>query len=144
MDELKSALEAIRASNPNGMLRPSDVVDAARNPASPLHTHFEWNDGDAAEKWREEQARQLIRGVTITLSKKEPVKVRAYVSLPADRESGAGYRSMRDVMDSEFLRRQLANDIQTQASMWVKRAEIFGIALDVTAVTAIADQLAAA
>lgn len=36
------------------------VLDAARDPSSPLHPKFEWDDTVAAEAHRLEQARQLI------------------------------------------------------------------------------------
>lgn len=39
------------------------VVEAARPETAPLHPAFEWNDGIAAEKFRQSQARQLIRAV---------------------------------------------------------------------------------
>lgn len=42
-----------------GRLRPSDVVHAAKSPASALHPHFEWNDKVAAGKYRLDQAREI-------------------------------------------------------------------------------------
>lgn len=120
-EEVKQALENLASS---GMLKPSEVVNAARDINSPLHAHFEWDDGDAAEKWREEQARQLIRSITIEVNAGEPTIVRAYVSLPADRESGAGYRKFEDVMTSEFMRMQLAAEIESKIEQWQRRADI--------------------
>src|SRR5262245_16182963 len=49
------------ADNFGGALSPRDVVDAAKNDASPLHPYFEWNDSEAADQWRLEQARRLLR-----------------------------------------------------------------------------------
>jgi len=46
-----------------GELTPSDVVNDARNPNSPLHSFFEWSDSVAAEQYRLSQARGLIRAV---------------------------------------------------------------------------------
>lgn len=46
-----------------GELTPRDVVDDARNPNSPLHSYFEWDDGAAAEAYRLKQARGLIKAV---------------------------------------------------------------------------------
>ena len=100
MDIIKSELERLFLE---GLLRPADVVEAARDPESPLHSHFEWDDTEAAEKWREEQARQLIRNVRIEVGTSSPVLVRAFVSLPVDRQNGAGYRRFEDVIDNDFL-----------------------------------------
>lgn len=44
-----------------GIISPRDVVDAAKNEASPLHPYFEWDDSVAAEKFRLGQARTLMR-----------------------------------------------------------------------------------
>lgn len=48
-----------------GRLLPQDVLNAARNPESPIHECFEWNDCLAAESFRLDQARDLIRRVRI-------------------------------------------------------------------------------
>ena len=44
-----------------GIISPRDVVDAAKNEASPLHPYFEWNDSVAADKYRLGEARNLLR-----------------------------------------------------------------------------------
>lgn len=94
-------LERIRLAA-GGLLRPADVVAAARDPKSPLHSHFEWDDGAAAEAYRLWQARQLIRAVVTIMPNQrgDLVQVRAYVSLPSDR-GGGGYRATVDVVDDE-------------------------------------------
>lgn len=48
-----------------GGLVPAAVVDHARDAASPLHRYFEWDDERAGEKWREQQAREMIQSVVI-------------------------------------------------------------------------------
>lgn len=42
-----------------------DVVDAARSEQSPLHQYFEWNDKVAADSWRVETARRMLRSIKI-------------------------------------------------------------------------------
>jgi hypothetical protein len=59
------------------------IVDAARDPASPLHRYFEWNDTTAAALHRVATAEQLIRRVRVTIIPADdaaPVRVRAYVA----------------------------------------------------------------
>jgi len=56
-------LDRIRVAH-NG-LRPADVVDESRPEDAPLHPVFEWQDPIAAERWREHQARDLIRQVVV-------------------------------------------------------------------------------
>lgn len=45
---------------------PHDVVERARDENSELHRLFEWDDSIAAEKYRETQARYVIRCLVIT------------------------------------------------------------------------------
>ena len=49
----------------DGVIEPSEVVDAARSPRSPIHDDFLWDDTAAANAHRIEQARRLIRLVKI-------------------------------------------------------------------------------
>lgn len=44
----------------HGHVTPEMLVEVARPVDHPLHNQFEWNDGIAAEKYRREQARQMI------------------------------------------------------------------------------------
>lgn len=44
---------------------PKQVLEAGRNPDSELHKCFEWDDTKAAEKWRLEQAGQVLRYLII-------------------------------------------------------------------------------
>jgi len=79
------SLELQMLANKTGSLTAAAVVDAAKPKTSALHNHFEWKNTVAAEKYREEQARQLIRRVHIVNSKTDDdgttriVKVRALI-----------------------------------------------------------------
>ena len=50
---------------------PENIVEYARNPESELHKCFEWNDTVAAEKYRIEQARQVLRTLVIKQETKQ-------------------------------------------------------------------------
>jgi hypothetical protein len=107
--EIKDELKRLAAEN-GGELRARDVVDAARENSSPLHTQFEWDDSLAAERYRIAQARALIR-VTVEYAGKPPIKTRVFVSLTSDRRrDGVGYRLTTDVMNSADQQRQLLRD----------------------------------
>ena len=43
------------------------VVKKASNPKSPLHNCFTWEDAEAAHKWRQLQAHELIQGVKVAV-----------------------------------------------------------------------------
>lgn len=93
------ALSAIATAN-GGRLTPVAVVDSARDPSHPLHVHFEWDDAKAAESFRLEQAREIIRVVRVEDDEREPP--RAFLSVSEGR-AGTSYRTLGDVMDSAEL-----------------------------------------
>lgn len=100
-------LENIRTTN-GGELTPPDVLERARSANSSLHTHFEWDDSVAAEQHRLTQAGELIRSITVDVSRSnvEPAKhVRAFVSV--ERETGRSYTSTLHAMGDRELRRQV-------------------------------------
>jgi hypothetical protein len=79
-----AAQELWRLYQATGALTPAQVVEAATDPASPLHDHFEWDDSEAARRYRLVQAGRLIRRcrVTIEVGEEEVRRVRAFVSVP--------------------------------------------------------------
>jgi hypothetical protein len=101
-------------------LVPEEVVDAAREPEHPLHGFFEWDDSEAAHRWRVWQAGQLIRSVQIlvtatTNGDSEEFKIREWI--PA-RSVGVGHGSYvpQDAINDsperqERLLRQMRRDL---------------------------------
>jgi hypothetical protein len=63
--------ELSRIHDENGGLTAKIVVEEARLETSPLHRCFEWDDGEAGQKYREWQARRLIR-VVVTKEEGQP------------------------------------------------------------------------
>jgi hypothetical protein len=59
-------LERIRRES-DGVLDAVDVVVDARQATSPLHHCFEWDDKRAAHEHRVDQAKQLIKAVTVVV-----------------------------------------------------------------------------
>ena len=79
----------------SGGLTPRRLVDASRPEDAPLHKCFEWNDGVAAERWREAQASYIIRSVEVSIEEHmEPT--RAFVATISD--SAREYKSIGYVM----------------------------------------------
>lgn len=66
-DSVAHELTEIAAQH-GGLLLPADVVAEARSVASPLHHYFEWDDSVAAEAYRLDQARVLIRSVRVVVN----------------------------------------------------------------------------
>ena len=112
------------AKQHGGVLMVDDVLNEARNENSPLHDHFEWDDGVAADAHRRYQARVLIQRCKITLADSVPTQIRAFVSLQSDREMGGGYRMTTTVMDDEAMREELLRDIRLTIARWNQKLNL--------------------
>lgn len=110
-----------------GTLPPRVVVEAARPETSVLHKMFDWEDSEAAEKWRLHQARQLIR-VCVTVVQSDSGRTiphRVFVNMADERKDRVGYRRMVDVMaDADYRQRLL---LQARAEMKAFRVKYAGI-----------------
>lgn len=94
------ALEEIRQRK-GGELEPKHVVETARSANHPLHPHFEWDDKLAAEAFRLDQARSIIRIIRLVDDEAESGSVRAFHSISG--KNGVSYRSVADVRQSADL-----------------------------------------
>ena len=92
-----------------GLLKAEDVVEFAKDPATALHSQFEWEDTEAARLYRLQQARAVIR-LHVRVIADDQAPVRAFVSLKSDRADGGGYRATVDVLADEHMRTQLLQD----------------------------------
>lgn len=113
--------ELERLEELHGRLVPRVIVDAARDPRSPLHSFFEWNDSVAAEKYRLLQAAHLVQHVKVTVETPtmEPREVRAYYAP----YKGQGYISIQRVLSDEDMRRQLLAQAQADLEVFQRRYE---------------------
>ena len=123
MNEERKLLEKMARRN-GGVLMIDDVLEEAKDEGSILHRHFEWDDTEAAIQYRRDQARTLIQKCRITVLAEEPTHVRAFVSLPSDRETGGGYRLVADVMTSNSMREEFVHDLQLTISRWTKKLHL--------------------
>lgn len=100
-------LEMLRGKS-GGVITPALVVDDARNPNSPLHRFFEWDDSAAAEQYRLQQARGVIQAVVVRYRETDnaPAKtIRAFVSVKTD--EGPRYAGIVEVMNDQQQRAAL-------------------------------------
>ena len=96
MDSQIIATELSKLEDRNGRLTPEAVVEAARSPNSPLHDRFEWDNSKAGDCWRLEQARRLIRYVTVEIEDGDVTFTSvAYVHDPSVDDGEQGYRSIK-------------------------------------------------
>lgn len=121
--QVRKALEDVRKDNEEGLLVAEQVVDAARDPRSSLHSYFEWDDGKAAEQHRLAQARALIRTIEVILpDDPDENLVPRYVSLVIDRKRpGGGYRETRKVLSNKQLLEELERTAKKELESWTQR-----------------------
>jgi hypothetical protein len=105
-------LAQIRQDN-HGNLTAEGVVDAATDPAHPLHSAFEWDDTEAACKWRLQQAGRIITSVrVINLPVQPPVPVSAYVSVRKPEEDRRSYHPSVEVLSNEVLKQRVLDALR--------------------------------
>lgn len=118
--EVGEYLELLRLEC-KGELTPADVVKAARNENSPLHSFFEWDDSAAAEAHRLNQARGLIRAVVAiyTDPDKPAQRIKAYVHV---NETGAPhYREVTHALSQKKTRELVLQRAWRELRQWKER-----------------------
>lgn len=137
-DMVKQELEIIRNEN-GGFLHPAKVVEYARDENTALHECFEWDDTEAAEKYRLAQARAVIR-VCVVVEENTSQPVRTYVSLRTDRKEG-GYRAMVDVVNDEVLKERLLADALKELAYFKRKYETLTTVAELGAVFKVIDEV---
>ncbi|KAJ3056582.1 hypothetical protein HK102_011174, partial [Quaeritorhiza haematococci] len=107
-------------------LTAEDVVEEARSERSPLHPLFTWDDTEAAEQWRREQARCVIRCLRIVVTGSEKAEaIHARVAVRPDNPDGSKgdrvYVPTTLAGRNESLRRQMLDDAIAGLDGWRKR-----------------------
>ena len=105
-----------------GGITPERVVDDARNPQSPLHENFEWDNTAAAESWREHTARNLIGSLVVVKVNETQVTgtVRAFVSV-RDGDNKGVYTPIVTVMSDAEMRKQVLERARQELHQWRNR-----------------------
>lgn len=121
-EEVKNRIDALADKN-GGKITADEVLEDARNPSSPLHEQFEWDDSVAAELHRKEQARRLIRSVRVTIHT-DTLTVRsiAYIRDPEVAAPEQGYVSMKKLLTDREMAVRALNDELGRAMGAAQRA----------------------
>lgn len=126
----------------DGRLIPTMVVNDAKDPDSPLHSYFTWDDAEAASQHRLEQARQLIRSVRVEITVHSvPLSVVGYVRDPEVDTNQGGYRNIVALRSEEDSARAVVVDEMKRVSSAVQRAKtiaaVLGVEEDIKQIEAI-------
>lgn len=88
-----------------------EIVEKARDESTELHDLFEWRDDVAAEQWREEQAKNIMRKLKVTIIREEgekPDEKKTFTPtivsprmFYGDPENPSGFVSIRKIMTNQ-------------------------------------------
>lgn len=120
-DKAGREMEDVRRQN-GGALTPAALLERARSANAATHDHFEWDDKVAAEEHRLAQAGDLIRAITVDISRsnvEEAKPIRAFVSV--EREGARSYTSTAHALSDEELRRQVLDRAWRDLEAWRER-----------------------
>ena len=93
-----------------GVLLPSTIVEEAKPKRAVLHDCFEWDDRKAAGKFRENQARELLRKITIVYTDKgKEEKIRCFVRI--QNETQSFYTATARIIEDEELQENVLEQI---------------------------------
>jgi len=118
MSELRNLLQAVH--DEHGDLTPRLVVDTARDPRHPLHTRFEWDDTVAAERYRLDQAGQLLR-VTFRPDPTQPTHLRAFVAVKGEDSHQSSYVPTEKAFADPFTRTLVLRAMEREWRTFKKR-----------------------
>jgi len=83
-----------------GFVTPEIVVDDAKHSNSPLHDYFDWSDKKAAEKWRIEQAKYLIRVISVSIIDSSRPEARYFYSIKPTQEMHTDAKQVYVTLDA--------------------------------------------
>lgn len=119
----KHIKEVQRLMNERGGLSAHVVLDEARKKRSPLHDHFEWDNDIAAEKFRLEQAKYLLRAVVVEVEvDNKPTFIRAFHAVKDNEDDEfKTYYPLKTILSDEDKRQQVIEYALSEMEGWRTR-----------------------
>jgi hypothetical protein len=136
MAKVKLDIEAVRAEcaalrDPSGTLLPEAMVEKARDKTSAMHYWFTWDVDEAAQKRWEDEARDLIRHLRISIVINDTVYIYPqYVRDPSVSASQQGYiETIRLRNDKDNAKEMLVREM-SRISALMQRARSLAHVVD--------------
>lgn len=114
----------LHALSEQGGVTPRDVLDTARSDNSPLHEYFEWNDKKAADEYRLEQARRMLRSINVRyIEDGQPKEARAFQVVHKQAYEGGPrqYKSFQVLYGDSAFAAQMMDRAFEDLVTWKKR-----------------------
>lgn len=132
-EQTREQLDLIAAQH-GGVMRPMDVVEAARDPQHPFHLEiFRDSDQDAAYEARVNRARNIIQRVRyVVTTTRERVEAVYYVRDPVAPTEEQGYLSLPRIASDVVVARQSMAREWGKVRSYLERAHAQALALGLT------------
>jgi hypothetical protein len=102
--------ELEKIENIHSKLTPELILETAREPENVLHKLFDWDNSQAAEKWRMHQARLIINNLEITvISNGEPRQIPVYEIV--SKTEGYKHVAYFDKEDIDYVKQGIIQDL---------------------------------
>lgn len=109
-----------RLAQERGAATARNLLNEAKDPASPIHRYFEWDDAEAADAHRLERARLLIRSIRIVVSTASvPIETKAFHVTTSCGQTG--YRPAATVFADQDMSTQVVATAMRELSGWRAR-----------------------
>lgn len=128
VDAQVAGQEMERIYNRDGILDPAVIVQESKDKHAPLHGCFEWNDTVAANKYRVNQAKEIIRSI-VTVSEHTNQETRAFVYVNQEYQPLSVV--IRNPEDTATLLRQAINELRWFEQKYSKLQELAGVMAEI-------------
>lgn len=119
-DAVAAEFDRIRAVY--GDLQPEYVVAESKEAGALLHACFQWDDTLAAEAYRREQARQLIKNVYVVVTNEEvKCEVRAFVNVAPAKDLPKSYTPIQEVVQNKDAYDELLAQAKAEMQSFVRK-----------------------
>jgi len=122
-------IETLMEAN-DGSIIATQVVDDAKDKDSPLHEFFEWNNKRAADRYRLEQARYILRSIEVVIKTDggQETSTRAFHYVTIDNsfisernKAGQVVVAVKRAMSEDDLRKQIIEGALRQLKTWQRK-----------------------
>lgn len=121
-DDIQNVIRDIYEQH--GRCTPQQLVNEARSQDSPLHDLFDWSDTSAAEKWRRDQGRRILRRYRIDVESGSRVPRNVSCSITVGGTTHRGYVPIEEITADDMWS-QVVSETRAQLRGLRKRLSAF-------------------
>jgi hypothetical protein len=115
----------------DGFIQPSTVVEVSKPEGAELHSVFEWEDEKAANSWREQQARVLIKNIVVYEVRNDVKKEStAFVHVISETDNSRGYKpivlALQDINNRDYILSRALSELESFRLKYANLVEFAG------------------